>query len=128
MKIYLASKFERQAEMAEKARELEALGAIITSRWVYAEKDDNEVSDATKARYALLDMRDVYEADVVISTTEGELARGGRHVEFGMGVAWGKTMYVVGPREHIFHWLEQALLVDSWEEMVAIVRALTLKK
>lgn len=32
-------------------------------------------------------------------------ARGGRHVEFGLAVAWEKRIVVIGPQENIFHWL-----------------------
>jgi hypothetical protein len=46
--------------------------------------------------------------------------RGGRHVEFGLALAWSKHLIVAGPREHVFHWLPQVRWVDcaapeSWE-------------
>jgi hypothetical protein len=33
------------------------------------------------------------------------LATGGRHVEFGLALAQGKRVIIVGPRENVFHYL-----------------------
>ena len=47
-------------------------------------------------------------ADAVIVFTEmpnSVLATGGSHVEFGLALAQGKRVIVVGPRENVFHYL-----------------------
>ena len=45
--------------------------------------------------FALEDYADVSAADIVVSFTEAPgsgAARGGRHVEFGLALAWDKTV------------------------------------
>ena len=65
-------------------------------------------------------------ADTVIIFTEIPntiLATGGRHVEFGLALAQGKRVIIVGPRENVFHYL----LLDSqifatWNKAFATIR------
>ena len=57
--------------------------------------------------FALDDAADLQDAEVVISFTETPrstygTAVVGRHVEFGMALAWGKRLIVIGPRENVF--------------------------
>ncbi len=64
------------------------------------------------------DMDDVQAADALIAFTEprrGEGA-GGRHVELGMALAWGKRLLVVGPREHLFHTLPSIEAYPTWTD------------
>ena len=59
--------------------------------------------------FAQEDLGDVMQCDVLISFTERHdsgYSRGGRHVEFGLAYALGKMLFVVGPRENVFHALE----------------------
>ena len=65
-------------------------------------------AEALRQRFAKDDYEDVQAADVVISFTEAPRSsanRGGRHVEYGIALAMGKRVMVVGHRENIFHWL-----------------------
>jgi hypothetical protein len=45
-------------------------------------------------------------------------ARGGRHVEFGVAVASGKRLIVIGYRENVFRWLAQVAFYDGWEDFL----------
>lgn len=58
-------------------------------------------------------------ADLVVSFTEAEDApasRGGRHVSFGVALALGKRLVVVGHRENVFHTLPQVQFFGSvWD-------------
>ena len=65
-------------------------------------------------------------ADALIAFTErprAELTRGGRHVEFGMALAWRKRVLVVGPRETVFHTLGQ--VEHFWKWGPQVIEALT---
>ena len=74
--------------------------------------------DMESQRFALEDYRDLQAADTVISWTEPprveSTARGGRHVEFGLAMAMGKRLLVVGPRENLFHTMPNVRQFDEW--------------
>lgn len=101
MKIYIASLFSRREEMEGYAHTLKEAGHEITASWVYGGE-----SGLSRTDIALLDLRDIDKADVVLSFTSpyGAATKGGgRHVEFGYGLATGKEAHVVGERENVFH-------------------------
>jgi len=127
--IYLASKFRRCEEMAEYADELRELGYEVTSRWITQHGGPGlSLDDPRFPQFALDDVEDVRRADTLISFTAGGGGRGGRHAEFGMGVAFGKRLILVGPVEHVFHTLPQVERVDLWgeaKERLLIARSLT---
>ena len=70
------------------------------------------------------DLEDVLRADCLVSFTEEPAAgvawaaRGGRHVEFGIALAMGKRLCVVGPRENIFHHLPRVEVFRSLTELI----------
>jgi hypothetical protein len=130
VKFYLAASYARRREMQGIAAALEAFGPQVTSRWVRGdhELDDgltNEAKAGLNARFGGEDIEDIHAADVVVSFTEppqSAYARGGRHVEFGVAVASGKRLIVIGYRENVFHWLPQIEFYERWED---IIRTLT---
>lgn len=114
MKIYLAAPFGDREKMEAAADRLKTYGFEITARWVYGGEDG-----LTLEEIALLDLEDVDRADTVISFTfpRGTLTSGGgRHVEFGYGLARGKRLVVIGYRENVFH---HAPSVDVYETLDA---------
>ena len=89
LRIYLASRTARQAEMSAIAEELVSAGAEVTSRWLGgAPLGNKELEPAGRAsRLAKADLEDLCRADVCIAFTEkpgSSPGRGGRHTEFGM--------------------------------------------
>jgi hypothetical protein len=50
------------------------------------------------------DLEDIDASELFIQLTTGELARGGRQVELGYAIAMSKSILVVGPKEHVFHY------------------------
>lgn len=71
-----------------------------------------------RSHFASDDWQDVTSAELVINFTEpprSSANRGGRHVEYGIALALGKRVIVVGHRENIFHWLPQVEFVETWE-------------
>lgn len=106
-KVYLAARFDRQEELRDYARILKDQWIEVTSRWLWMPAayvaDTSEFKDIC----AVIDIQDIGRADVVVSFTADpkRTSRGGRHVEFGIGLALKKRMIIIGEREHIFHFM-----------------------
>lgn len=128
MKVYLAARYSRRNQMRDLAAELKQMGYAITSRWLETDwvnrpNDSSAAPPEYREKYAVVDMEDVAAADVVISFTEapGDGSRGGRHVEFGLAVAWGKRLIVVGYRENLFHHLPAVeFFASQWDLLRAL--------
>lgn len=121
MNVYLAARYSRFREMQGCRTIIEALGHMVTSRWINGDHDyKGEASPAAeRLRFAQEDWDDLIAADCVVSFTEepgkaGGRNRGGRHVEFGAGLALGKRMVVVGYRENVFHELPTVEFHETW--------------
>lgn len=131
MKIYLAARYGRREELCGYRAELEAMGHVVTSRWL---NGDHQVSDdglslpgtPRQARqFADDDLVDLCDSDAIVSFSEPPRSvpnRGGRHVEFGIGIGLtvalqtlddvtglprtAPHLVVVGHRENVFHCLD----------------------
>jgi hypothetical protein len=141
VRIYLAARYSRHPEMQLCARQLEAAGHSITSRWIQGShqvmlngevlvperealfESDHESMEQQRREFAGHDWDDLMAADWVISFTERPRkpsnSRGGRHVEFGAAFAAGKRCIVVGWRENVFHCLPQVEWFETWAEASA---------
>jgi hypothetical protein len=129
MKLYLAAAYERGPEMQGVRDVLEAMGHEVTSRWIDQEQGPERAEAADLAsdpgaftQYADKDMDDLRAAETVISFTGG--GRGGRHVELGLAIAWGKHLVLVGEREHVFHALPGIEWYPDWPRLVMAWRRL----
>src|SRR3989304_5353709 len=115
MRIYLAAAFSRRAELSAYAAELRTLGHEVVSRWHEGERhqaSEEELLGAdqtTAIRLASEDWDDLERAELLIAFTEGQQHRhGGRHAEFGLALGLGFIrIWLVGPREHVFHALAE---------------------
>lgn len=129
MRIYLASKFERQAEMKRYAEKLRTMGHTVTSRWLEEETDEVgtklgwQHDPVRLAKFAKYDLDDISSADMMLVFTHEGLSRGGMHVEFGYGLALGKRLLVVGPRPTLFHFLPRVLQFETWDAAAAFLGA-----
>lgn len=107
MKFYLAARYSRHPEMRDHRTMLELYKHTVTSRWING-KHVSEDPD-TAAAFAAEDLADIVLADAVVCFNEEprvpNTSRGGRHVEFGFAYALHKPIYLVGPKENVFHWL-----------------------
>jgi nucleoside 2-deoxyribosyltransferase len=128
MKFYIAARFSRRPECNALSHKLRALGHEITSRWVLPNSDhvaptglSAQAADRERQRFATEDCQDVYDCDAVVSLMEEPRSnsRGGRHVEFGYGLGLGKTMYVIGPRETVFHHLGEVIHFDTEQAFIS---------
>ena len=117
MRIYLAASFPRLMEMREKGLELEEMGGKISSRWIKRDPDmeDDKLSLEESILVALEDWVDLFNSDLVVMFTEvPSKSKGGRHTEYGMALALGKKIAIVGPRENIFQRLPITDHFSDW--------------
>lgn len=128
MKVYIAARFSRRHECNALAQELKARGCTITSRWVLPDTDhvvptgmSEQAADSERQRFALEDVEDVKAADWMVSLMEEPRnnSRGGRHVEFGIGLGIGLSMTIIGPKETVFHHLPHIEQYETVEEFIA---------
>lgn len=137
MKIYLAARYSRREELCDYRRQLQDMGHEVQCRWLDGPKQISDTGipigeagealiEGSGAEAAILragmaqdDWEDVVGAEVVINFTETPRStpnRGGRHVEFGIALAGGARVLVVGHRENIFHWLPTVEFHETWEK------------
>jgi nucleoside 2-deoxyribosyltransferase len=129
LKVYLASQFSRQKELQNYRDELERTGIIVTSSWLDEESSD---SDSTKfEKFAEADLYDIENCDVFVlftgepySGTVKQIARGGRHVEFGYALSENKEIIIVGPLENIFHYLKELDVFSDWHSAFSYIIAM----
>jgi len=128
--IYLAARFSRRHEANALANELKDRGHSITSRWVLPHLDNVEpigpsaqAADEARALFAQEDIDDILACDTVVSLMEEPRSngRGGRHVEFGIGLGLGKRLVIIGPRETVFHHLPA---IEHFETTAAYLESL----
>jgi hypothetical protein len=104
------------------AKELEHFGHQVTSRWIRGEHEIHEGCDSAEfnRKFAAEDYVDLRIAHTMIAFTEEpsvkSRGRGGRHVELGLALAWGKRILLVGPRENVFHWRPEIEVFSTWGE------------
>ena len=116
--------------MLDRARELVGREHEIVSTWIDGHHEtrpgiDDDASPEERAAWAHEDFYDVTRADCVVSFTEPPRgnSRGGRHVEFGIGLGRGKRMVLIGEREHVFHCLPYVEVYPDWDSFLARIDA-----
>ena len=129
MKLYLAAQYSWKDQIKGYAKELEAAGYEITSTWLHERKGASteltQLSNRFLREHAAIDLRDIEAADAVVFFSVGptELTkRGGRHVEFGLAYALGKKIVVCGPKENIFHYLDDVIHFNNFEDLLKAVK------
>ncbi|MBW3672369.1 MAG: nucleoside 2-deoxyribosyltransferase [Acidobacteria bacterium] len=128
--VYLAAAYSTKDQLRPYAHELRQLGFEVTAQWLdephaatvpFTSRDPEELR-----AFASRDIDDVARSDVFLFFSldpEQPTKRGGRHVEFGLAVATGKRVIVIGPRENIFHFLPEVEVVKTWPEAVELLGA-----
>lgn len=116
LRIYIAARFSRRHEAHALGKQLQALGHVITSRWMLPDADhmvapglSEEASYPDRQRFALEDFEDLTDSDCAILLGEQprNTSRGGRLVEFGIALGFGCRVMVIGHRETVFQCLPQ---------------------
>lgn len=101
MRVYLAARYSRRAEIACIRTELQRRGMVVQARWLDG-LHDNSPNDVC----AYDDTADIDECHALIAFTEERRSiatSGGRHFEAGYAHALGKPVIVVGPEENVFY-------------------------
>lgn len=123
--IYIASRSIEDARNL--ATELMEAGHRITSRWHQEDGKFNQgistYTDEERRWIAISDEVDIVASTtlVLISSPEGTIVPGGKHVETGMAIRMGLPVFVLGRRENVFHWHPRVRLV---EDVLRLVEAL----
>lgn len=124
MRVYLAGPFSWKKAVKDYARELHAIGIEVTSSWL----DEEAAPDSTLDQFpddhnkkiANVDVADIDRADVVAVFTINPLGppkpRGGRHWETGYAQGRGKEVIIIGPKENIFHYLDNVRQFNGRQE------------
>jgi hypothetical protein len=131
MKVYLASRFGRQAEMRALRSLLYEAGFGVVSRWLdeeWSTARGEPVTDDHRLKWSGYDFEDVASCDVMLNFTEppGGCGSGGRHVEMGLALAWGKRCIVVGHRENVFHYLPQVEFCETLGQALELLKEIAL--
>lgn len=82
-------------------------GYKVQARWLDQsgqglDKDLINNNPELAAEYAMIDVSDIMSSNSVLLFTDEPSTTGGRHVELGLAIAFGKHVLVVGPLENIF--------------------------
>ena len=119
--VYLAARLRRRDDLNAFREQLEAAGVEVTSRWLTAEPP-SELNEEVWQGLAELDREDILSAETLVLFSEPEHDGGsGRHVEFGMALALGKRVVVVGEIENLFQRLPEVTVVPDWEAALALM-------
>ena len=112
MKIYLAARYTQKEEMLVVRNVMRKAGIVCTATWLNEPHTPgttlDQVTENDLCEFAQQDMDDIRRCDIFVLFSVDPLlptVRGGRHVETGYALGVGKPVYVVGPRENIFHYL-----------------------
>ena len=71
--------------------------------------------------HAVRDAGEVRHSDLLILDTLDVNPRGGREVEYGVALANGLALWVVGPKRNVFHYLAQRQF-DHWDGAIVELR------
>jgi len=118
--LYLASRFERQAELLVYRDRLERSGHVVTSRWLDA--PGPAVPDDA-ALMAECDLADIAKADWFVLFSDDQLGRGGKDFEMGWAAHHGLRLRIVGPRVHVFHFLPAIVQYETVDEFLETMGA-----
>ena len=128
MKVYIAARYSQKEEMKQVAALLRDKKIEVTSSWLLEPHPSgttmDQVSEEDLCGYAQRDLEDIEAGDAVVLFTVDPLiptVRGGRHVETGYCICLKKPLYIVGPRENIFHYLPQ---VKQYSDIASLLKDL----
>jgi hypothetical protein len=118
--FYVAASAARQSEARVIAAGLEERGARVKARWLAVAnvnygRAGEEQEFPSHAQY---DMNDVIMADEVVCLSGDVYSKGGRHSEIGAAIALGKKVWLIGPREQVFHWHPLVVQVEKLDQIV----------
>ena len=90
----------------------------MTSRWI-----DVKQPYPTPRECDYMDMEDIEAAQAIVQITGDKDSHGGRHSEHGIGIARGQLLVLIGPREQVFHYLDEVVVTGNADEALAALRS-----
>ena len=133
LKVYLAAPYQMKELIRDRTLELQTLGINVTSSWVNEPEkptiEVHEVAPQTNRLYAQRDVVDVRNANLLIFQDDPtkKIVRAGRHVEFGIAIAYRMPIFVVGEEhENIFHHLPRVKHFKEWPTVVCALQGFKL--
>jgi len=125
LNIYVAGWFGAQERLRKERDRIHALGVgQVVGTWLDEETVAPEAPGETSVvgatpeqcrEYAVRDLGEVRYADLLILDTIDVNPRGGREVEYGLALATGIGLWIVGPKRNVFHYLAQGHF-ETWDE------------
>jgi nucleoside 2-deoxyribosyltransferase len=123
MKIYLAGHYSRKEEISKAAKDLKSVGIKVVSTWlkerVMPKISISNLSESFLQRAAIRDVKELSRAThfVLFTVSPDTLfTRGGHCWENGFADALKKKTVIVGPRQHIFHYLRGKKHFKTWKK------------
>ena len=123
MQVYLADQYKHKDKISLYSQELKANGINVCSSWIEephgADATLKDISKFNKQAYVNRDIAEIGDCDIfVLFTVDPSIptVRGGRHFESGYAYGQGKPVLIVGPKENLFHYLNDIRSVDTWTE------------
>lgn len=107
---------DRLKMLAYRAQIHAETGHVVVSGWIDDKRSSSSMDNAQKRRVAEMNIADLGRSALCIGfCPNGELpGHGGRHFELGAAFANGSRIWVVGEREHVFHYLPGVCWFSSW--------------
>lgn len=107
MRIYLSGSWWHRPRLRRWRRRLEAAGRAhrvrVVASWLEEPRRPPGVpKHAWRVERAIRDLQEVHAADIFLLDVFGHSSSGGRYVELGAALAWGRPIWIVGPQEGMF--------------------------
>lgn len=117
-KVYIAASWPNH-DLAESIAQMLKGKCEVVSVWhrqdVASKEGYDRPHDMLQA--AIRDFDAVRSCDLFVVITGDNLTRGGRHAEFGAALATGKSIIILGPKEHVLHYHPSVMLhMEKWSE------------
>jgi nucleoside 2-deoxyribosyltransferase len=131
MRVYLAAAWGRREEILRVANRLRDVGVEITSNWL---TEEDGMQSGSKEKFlrerAYIDLQDVDRADALVRFADVPRTRkvpralisGARMFEMGYAKAKGKTLIVVGGKQHVFDRLAEVIHVKNADALVRLLK------
>jgi nucleoside 2-deoxyribosyltransferase len=123
MKVYLAGHYSRKKEISKAANDLKSVGIKVVSTWlnehIISKVSISNLSESFLRKAAIRDKKELYKAThfVLFTVSPDTLfTRGGHCWENGFADALKKKTVIVGPRQHIFHYLHGKKHFMTWKK------------
>jgi hypothetical protein len=117
-KIYVAARYDDAPTVRKWEGALIFAGHEVVSSW---HRLPPAIDDEERRDRAVLFHKEIAEACTVVVNNDPRYfgsGRGGRHVEFGIALALGKDIWIIGGRENAFHHHPEVKYRNSLEELL----------